>query len=154
MERPQGPPPRVVVVAAATVVAVALGLSAAMAFSRPFTAPSEVLTATALALLLAVIVLQQIGRPMSPLVARREAPTWSAGTPGGLPGQRGWAARWSGWMVLVAATAGWELFSYLSSPRHTHPTLSSMLDAVTAHHAGRGLAYALWLVLGWYLVTR
>ena len=58
------------------------------------------------------------------------------------------------WIGLVALLGGWELVAYLSSPRHDHPTLSSIADQVMSSHAGRAAMFALWLALGWSLFVR
>jgi hypothetical protein len=132
----------------------AIGLSAAMAFTRPFTPGSEAVTAAVLVVFVAIVALQFFDRAPLPLTARRPPRRYPGGPPASSADRQRWTARWSPWLGLVAATVGWELFCYLSSPRHAHPTLSSMLDAAGATHTGRGVAFALWLVLGWYLATR
>ncbi len=55
-------------------------------------------------------------------------------------------------MPILAAT-GWELYCYLNLPRAAHPTLSSLLDMLDATRTGKIVAFASWLVLGWFLVT-
>jgi hypothetical protein len=58
------------------------------------------------------------------------------------------------WLGVVVLAVGWELVAYFSSPRHDHPTLSVMADAVMSVHAGRAMMFLLWLTLGWALVRR
>jgi hypothetical protein len=123
----------------------AAGVSAAL--TRPFTGPGEVVTAMGLASLVAVVLVQHLGAQTPRVLVRR------ARDPAGVPAIP-WRSRWVIWIAPVAAVVSWELFCYLQSPRAAHPTLSSMLDTVTATQAGRGAAFAAWLVLGWYLVTR
>ena len=74
----------------------------------------------------------------------------------GAPSHRGGARPPGGavWIGLVALLGGWELVAYLSSPRHDHPTLSSISDQVMSTHPGRAVMFALWLALGWALFAR
>ena len=53
------------------------------------------------------------------------------------------------WASLIGALTAWELAAYLASPRHAHPTLSSISDTVTSGHPARALVFAVWVVLGW-----
>jgi hypothetical protein len=53
--------------------------------------------------------------------------------------------------VAIAALAAWELVSLFSQPRSAHPTISSIVDPLLAHHAVRWLAFAAWAWLGWEL---
>jgi hypothetical protein len=55
------------------------------------------------------------------------------------------------WVVAIAALAAWELVSLFSQPRSAHPTISSIVDPLLAHHAVRWLAFAAWAWLGWEL---
>lgn len=52
------------------------------------------------------------------------------------------------WLVLVAATALWELAAYLQHPRHDHPTLSSLANAALEGRPVRAAALLAWLSLG------
>lgn len=65
-------------------------------------------------------------------------------------GVRGWLP----WAIGLALGTAWELTCLFSAPRSSHPTLSSMLDAVDGSHLGRGVAFLAWLALGRWLVTR
>jgi hypothetical protein len=58
------------------------------------------------------------------------------------------------WVVLFATLAAWELTAYLSSPRHDHPTLSSIADTIMSTHAGRAAMFLAWLALGGALAFR
>ena len=58
------------------------------------------------------------------------------------------------WLALFTALAGWELVAFLGRPRSSHPTLSSLADAVLAHRPARALAFVLWLGLGAHLARR
>jgi hypothetical protein len=58
------------------------------------------------------------------------------------------------WVGLVLLLVGWELIAYFSSPRHDHPTLSTIADDAMSGHPGRAAAFALWLTLGWLLFVR
>lgn len=55
------------------------------------------------------------------------------------------------WVLSIAGLAAWELFELFSLPRSAHPTISSMVDPLLAHHLLRGLAFAAWAWLGWEL---
>lgn len=54
------------------------------------------------------------------------------------------------WVVLVAATIGWDLNSFVHQA-HDLPTLSRVVGDVTRHQWGRALVFAAWLGLGAYL---
>jgi hypothetical protein len=144
--RPAGSRPTTTRVASIT-GAVVFVLSVLSAFSRPFTWPADALTALGLAGVAAIVGVQLLGNPPA-LLARRAAPGDEAVA--SHPG----VSRWATWAVAIALVVAWELFCYLSAPRALHPTLSSLLDTVTGSHAGRGVAFATWLLLGTYLVTR
>jgi len=55
------------------------------------------------------------------------------------------------WVVALAVLAAWELFSLFNHPRSAHPTISSLVDPLLAHHVIRWLAFAAWAWLGWEL---
>lgn len=57
------------------------------------------------------------------------------------------------WMVPVLAVVGWELYCLASLPRAAHPTLSALIDILDSTRVGKTIAFALWLVGGWFLVT-
>jgi hypothetical protein len=40
------------------------------------------------------------------------------------------------------------------SPRHAHPTLSSIGDQIMGSHEGRAAMFFLWLAVGWSLFVR
>ena len=61
------------------------------------------------------------------------------------------AAVWAGLLLLLCA---WELLAYSASPRHDHPTLSSMSDDLMSTHPGRAVTFALWFGVGWLLFVR
>jgi hypothetical protein len=114
----------VVVVASAVYAWVAAG-------QRPFTLAEEVMVAIPAAAVLMVAVIR---------------PSWS----------RSDAARGSTgpWIVLAGVALAWELIAFFSSPRHDHPTMSTIADEIMSVHAGRAVVFFLWLALGWSLVTR
>lgn len=56
------------------------------------------------------------------------------------------------WIVVLAASVGWELAELFSQPRHVHPTISSIMDSLLSTHPSRFIGYLLWLILGWLLV--
>ena len=59
-----------------------------------------------------------------------------------------------GWLLLLAALAGWQLLAYVQAPRSEHPTLSSLTNAALDTHPGRALAFVAWLVGGWRMARR
>ena len=58
------------------------------------------------------------------------------------------------WVVLVLALVAWELFELFSSPRHDHPTISSIGDRILDPRPVRAAVFAAWLVVGWLLARR
>jgi len=137
-------------------VAVVLAVieSSLAAFTRPFTWQADAVTAVGLAALAVVFVLQLAGRVPAPF-ARRGPASADARRVVHRFGPHHYGPRaWAAWVVVLSLVVAWEVAGYLSSPRAAHPTLSSMLDTVTSSHAGRGAAFAVWLALGSYLVTR
>jgi hypothetical protein len=54
------------------------------------------------------------------------------------------------WAVLVTALVVWDVVSF-AAQAHALPTLSREVGRLTAHHGGRALAVAVWLVLGGWL---
>jgi hypothetical protein len=56
------------------------------------------------------------------------------------------------WSILIAGVVGWDLCSFVvHSP--SFPTLSTLVGHVTRHPVGRGLLFASWLALGWYVAV-
>jgi hypothetical protein len=55
-------------------------------------------------------------------------------------------AGWGLWVVLAAAAALWQAAAYLQQPRHEHPTLSSLANALLDSHPARAAAFVLWLL--------
>ena len=56
------------------------------------------------------------------------------------------------WTVVIAGVVGWDLVSFIyQSP--ALPTLSYFIGHVTRYRVGRGLFFALWLVVGVFLVS-
>jgi hypothetical protein len=63
------------------------------------------------------------------------------------------------WGVLLVAAGLWELSSLfqqpdLSTTSYAHPTISALTDPLLGSHAGRSVALAVWLAIGWFLVER
>jgi len=132
-------------VAGAVLVAVALGLAGAASFTTPFTVPADVVVGAGFVLLGALLVLQWRWAGAPPVLARPPM-TGPAGH------WRRWNWRWAIWLAPMAAVVAFELFNYTQLPRNAHPTLSSLLDSLTASHPGHAVAFLAWLVFGWYLV--
>lgn len=128
------------VVRALVLVAVVVCCGAA-AVLRPFTVPVEVAVAVAIA---GTAGLAAAGRPGPRPPAMEEAAPARPPT---------WANAWP-WLALFGALAGWELAAFFSSPRHDHPTISSMLAEVINSYPGRAALIAAWLSLGWVLFLR
>jgi hypothetical protein len=63
------------------------------------------------------------------------------------------------WAALLVAGGLWELASLLQQPdltttSYAHPTISALTDPLLGSHAGRSVALAAWLAIGWYLADR
>ena len=56
------------------------------------------------------------------------------------------------WTALVVAVVGWDLANFIVQS-HSLPTLSYFIGRVVAYRAGRGVLFAVWLVIGAYLVS-
>jgi hypothetical protein len=124
----------------AAIMAGALAYSWIAAALRPFTWPED------LAVAIPVLV-------VGVFVGRRwaEPRTARASDPGGARARHAAGAVWIGLFSLLMA---WELAAYFSSPRHDHPTLSSIADDIMSSHPGRAAMFGLWLALGWLLFAR
>ena len=57
-------------------------------------------------------------------------------------------------LVLLAVVGLFQLELYLSSPRSSYPTLSSLASTSFSLWPVRATAYFGWLAAGWYLVDR
>ncbi len=114
---------------------VVVGYSIMAGFTRPFTAAADAVTA--LPLVVATVI-------AAARMRRRPSPPSSQTQP---------IRRFVLWLVIVALIAAWELSCFLSSPRSGHPTLSSLFDLLDSTNVGKTVAFALWLLLGTYLVT-
>jgi hypothetical protein len=106
---------------------------------RPFTAPENLLVAMPII-------------PVVLLAARRNRSRPDATRPrlAASRHRRGAAV----WVALAAGFAVWELSALFSSPRHDHPTLSSIADWIMSTHAGRAAVFICWLLLGAALALR
>lgn len=133
--------------AGALLVAVALGLAVATSFTTPFTVPADEVVGAGFVVLGAILVVQWRWSKAPPVLARQPM----TGPDGR---SRRWGWRWAVWLAPVAAVVAFELFNYTQLPRHAHPTLSSLLDSLTASHPGHAVAFAGWLAFGWFLARR
>jgi hypothetical protein len=113
------------------------------AATRPFTIAADVEVAAGIASLVAVAAWQRLHPTVPRPIARRPAAPAEVAQ-----------ARWGFWIAALLLVGGWELFCYADAPRHAHPTLSSLVDTLTVHPVGRGVAFLGWLTFGWYAVTR
>lgn len=57
------------------------------------------------------------------------------------------------WSTVIVAVVAWELIAQRSSPRSSHPTISSLVESIEQYHVARLALYALWIGLGWILVS-
>jgi hypothetical protein len=119
----------------------ALAEVVAGALARPFTVAADMVVTVGIVTLVAVAAWQRL-HPIPPPIARRPAAASE------IP-----QAHWGFWITALLLVGGWELFCYAGAPRSAHPTLSSLVDALTVHPVGRGLAFLGWLAFGWYVVT-
>jgi hypothetical protein len=139
--------PRVVTDRRGIMAITSAGLAAALwvSFTSPFTLSADIVTAIPLGLG-AVLLVQRL-RPDQRSAA--ELPPEPA-TARVAPLHR-WALVWLGLALTIVA---WELYNFASAPRSAHPTLSSLIDMLTASQGGKFVAFFLWLALGWYLVVQ
>ena len=56
------------------------------------------------------------------------------------------------WTALVVAVVGWDLVNFIVQS-HALPTLSYFIGRVSRYRVGRGALFAVWLVIGAYLVA-
>jgi hypothetical protein len=56
------------------------------------------------------------------------------------------------WTALVVAVVGWDLVNFIVQS-HALPTLSYFIGRVSRYQVGRGVLFAVWLVIGVYLVA-
>jgi hypothetical protein len=90
---------------------------------------------------------------------RRQSRTTTAWIAGNIEAIRSWRSQPIGaiisalvWTVVLAGVVGWDLISFIyQSPEL--PTLSYFIGHVTRYRVGRGLFFALWLVVGAFLVS-
>lgn len=61
---------------------------------------------------------------------------------------------WGAWAVLAVTGALWQLAAYLQHPRHDHPTVSSLANALLDSHPARAAAFVAWLGGAVYLARR
>jgi len=136
----------------AAIIAGALAYSWIAAALRPFTWPEDAAVAIPV-LVVCVFVGLWWAKPLEPLEPMEPLEPRAA-PPSDPEGAR---ARWAAgavWIGLVLLLTAWELGAYFSSPRHDHPTLSSIADDIMSSHPGRAAMFGLWLALGWLLFAR
>ena len=64
------------------------------------------------------------------------------------------AAGWGAWVVLAAAAGLWQLAAYVQLPRHDHPTLSSLANALLDSQPARAAAFVVWVLGTVHLARR
>jgi hypothetical protein len=58
------------------------------------------------------------------------------------------------WALLLAVLGVFQVGLFMSNPRSTYPTLSSLANATFQAYWLRIVAFSVWLWVGWYLVRR
>lgn len=63
------------------------------------------------------------------------------------------------WAGLLMAAGLWELAALFLQPglavtSYAHPTISALTDPLLTSHAGRSVALAIWVAIGWFLAER
>jgi hypothetical protein len=129
------------------VIVAAAGLASAVvaSFTRPFTAGADVVTALALVVAAVTVAVRlctsrRSDVPLPPNSQHQDVTTMSR-----------WSFVWVGMAVVIAC---WELYCYTSTPRPSHPTLSTLINLLDSTRVGKSVAFALWLALGCYLVLQ
>lgn len=117
-------------------VVLVAGAGWAIASTRTFTWPAELLTGAL-----------EVGVVAGAVARHRHRPT---GTERAAVDRRS-AALWS---ALVAVAVAWELSALFGGPRHLHPTLSSLTDVAFRVRAVKAAAAAVWLALGAWVAAR
>jgi hypothetical protein len=145
-----------------SVVLAGVAYSVVASFTQPFTIGADIVTAVPLGLAAVLFGIRlrwpsrsqpratEASEPRGQ--AREGAPAMSTGTRAEPVGS--FDRRSLVWLGMAGVVLGWELFAYTQTPRHAHPTLSSLIDMVDATQVGRTLMFALWLLLGCYLILQ
>lgn len=143
MRRPSRRRNRAVVVALAAVFLAYGWLASA---PRPFTPAADVAVFLPALALVAGVALQARRSALLPALLRRRpmVPGAAAAT----------LRRAFAWFGVGAAVVALELVELFSSPRRTHPTVSSLMDPTFALHPERFAYFVAWLALGAFLATR
>jgi hypothetical protein len=58
------------------------------------------------------------------------------------------------WVIATFAFFEWEVAAAVDRVDKDQPTLSEILDPVLDYHGSRAVAYALWVLAGWRLISR
>jgi hypothetical protein len=58
------------------------------------------------------------------------------------------------WLAVAGAMALWQLVAYVQAPRHEHPTVSSLANALLETQPARATAFVLWVLGGVALAQR
>lgn len=56
------------------------------------------------------------------------------------------------WVLVISIAISWELFCYFNLPRSSHPTVSSMYDALARIRVAKAVVVIAWLVLGAWIL--
>jgi hypothetical protein len=129
----------------ATTAAGGFAYAALASLTRPFTVEADVATALPLfaAVLTMAVRVRITKRPESVMHPNCESQR--------VPRSNRWSLMWVTMAIVIAC---WELYTYMSSPRSEHPTLSTLIDLLDSTRTGKFSAFALWLALGCYLVLK
>ncbi|MHB8219478.1 MAG: hypothetical protein ACYDHU_04050 [Acidimicrobiales bacterium] len=130
-----------------------------LATTRPFTLEADVVTALALAVAVAAVVLRLASARTVRTVPDGTGGAGGTGGTGGTggarrdqePGFAGWRPS-APWIVLAGAVVAWELFCFFGGARPAHPTLSSIYDIAARSEAAKAAVVLAWVGLGWALV--
>ncbi len=90
----------------------------------------------------AVLLAGTLAAALGALRRRRRRPTL-------VEARRAWA-----WAVVLVAGGLWQLAAYLQHPRHEHPTLSSLANALLDSQPARAAAFVLWVLAAAQLARR
>lgn len=117
--------------------------SLVVASTTPFTLPADIMTAVAIIAMTVMIIARW------PLRARLEL-----GVPASPPAAQT-SHRYLPWIASLVVCVAWELFNFLAhGSRASHPTVSSIADAVDRIYLLKSLMFLGWLSLGWIIVRR
>jgi hypothetical protein len=123
---------------------VGVAVAVVASFTRPFTVGADVVTALPIAGA-ALVAAWSISH-------HRPTDAEEAADPAARSAR--WSRWWPVWTVPILGITAWELYCFANLPRAQHPTLSALIDSLDSSRVGKTVAFATWLALGWFLVSR